>query len=168
MDNAFKLLVGYFVYSSNTSHPFRLALDLSGGTHLVYQADVSKLKPADIADSMTALRDDVERRVNIFGVSEPLVQTEQNATLSSAFGSPLAGRQAWSSNSVGFISTVVNLPAAAAGQTIQLEWLCATDSGNGPGTPTNGWYIDSIAINGAACCANAATAMRNASRILIW
>ena len=55
---------------------------------------------------------------------------------------------------MGFISTVVNLPAAAAGQTIQLEWLCATDSGNGPGTPTNGWYIDSIAITGAACCAN--------------
>ena len=81
------VLIGYFVYSSNgadSSHPFRLGLDLSGGSHLVYQADVSKLKPADIADSMTALRDDVERRVNMFGVSEPLVHTEQNATLSSA------------------------------------------------------------------------------------
>ena len=81
------VLVGYFVYSTNgagSSHPFRLGLDLSGGAHLVYQADISKIKPADITDSMTALRDDVERRVNIFGVSEPLVQTEQNATLSSA------------------------------------------------------------------------------------
>lgn len=79
--------IGYFVYSTNgpgSSRPFRLGLDLSGGSHLVYQADVSKLKPEDIADSMTALRDDVERRVNIFGVSEPLVQTEQNATLSSS------------------------------------------------------------------------------------
>ncbi|MCX6715415.1 MAG: protein translocase subunit SecD [Candidatus Taylorbacteria bacterium] len=80
------VLIGYFVYSTNgpeSSRPFRLGLDLSGGSHLVYKADVSKLKPADIADSMTALRDDVERRVNLFGVSEPLVQTEQNATLSS-------------------------------------------------------------------------------------
>lgn len=82
----FAVLVGYFVYTSNTpssKYPFRLGLDLSGGAHLVYKADVSKLKGADIKDSMTALRDDVERRVNMFGVSEPLVQTEQNASLSS-------------------------------------------------------------------------------------
>ena len=79
--------IGYFVYASQSlgsSFPFRLGLDLSGGTHLVYEADVSKIAPADIADSMTALRDDVERRVNLFGVSEPLVQTEQGAALSSS------------------------------------------------------------------------------------
>jgi protein-export membrane protein SecD len=79
-------VVGYFVYSTNTpgaKFPFRLGLDLSGGSHLVYQADVSRLNAADIKDSMTALRDDVERRVNIFGVSEPLVQTEQGGSLSS-------------------------------------------------------------------------------------
>lgn len=82
----FAVLVGYFVYTTNragSSYPFRLGLDLSGGSHLVYKADVSKIKKEDIADSMSALRDDVERRVNLFGVSEPLVQTEQNATLSS-------------------------------------------------------------------------------------
>ncbi len=78
--------IGYFVYASEqpgSSHPFRLGLDLSGGTHLVYQADVSKLAPEDIADSMTSLRNVVENRVNVFGVSEPLVQTEQGAALSS-------------------------------------------------------------------------------------
>ena len=79
--------VGYFVYSTNnpnSPYAFRLGLDLSGGAHLVYKADVSKLKPADIADSMTALKDSVERRINVFGVSEPLVQTQENAALSSA------------------------------------------------------------------------------------
>ena len=78
--------IGYFVYISNdpgSSRPFRLGLDLSGGTHLVYQADISKLAAADITDSMSSLRDVVERRVNLFGVSEPLVQTEQGAALSS-------------------------------------------------------------------------------------
>ncbi|MEA2715224.1 MAG: preprotein translocase subunit SecD [Candidatus Parcubacteria bacterium] len=77
--------IGYFVYSTERSQskPFRLGLDLSGGSHLVFRADVSKLAPADIGDSMAALRDDVERRVNTFGVSEPLVQTEQAAALSS-------------------------------------------------------------------------------------
>ncbi|MFA6315594.1 MAG: protein translocase subunit SecD [Candidatus Paceibacterota bacterium] len=79
-------VIGYFVYVSNgpeSTRPFRLGLDLSGGSHLVFSADVSKLAPADISDSMTALRDDVERRINVFGVSEPLVQTEQGAALSS-------------------------------------------------------------------------------------
>jgi len=33
---------------------------------------------------MTALQDSVERRINIFGVSEPLVQTQENAALSSS------------------------------------------------------------------------------------
>ncbi|MBP6858811.1 MAG: protein translocase subunit SecD [Candidatus Pacebacteria bacterium] len=78
--------VGYFVYSSQQpggSRPFRLGLDLSGGTHLVYKADVSKIAESDISDSMSSLRDVVERRVNMFGVSEPLVQTEQAAALSS-------------------------------------------------------------------------------------
>jgi len=82
----FAAAIGYFVYSSQqpgAKHPFRLGLDLSGGTHLVYQADVTKLGSADIKDSMASLRDVVERRVNLFGVSEPLVQTEQAAALSS-------------------------------------------------------------------------------------
>lgn len=79
-------IIGYFVYVSSLpggTHPFRLGLDLSGGSHLVFSADVSKLDPADISSSMAALRDDVERRINTFGVGEPLVQTEQGASLSS-------------------------------------------------------------------------------------
>ena len=71
---------GYFVYKSqvdSTSRfPFRLGLDLSGGSHLVYQADVSKLKVTEIKDAMQSLRDTIERRVNLFGVSEPIVQIE--------------------------------------------------------------------------------------------
>jgi len=80
------VVIGYFVYtSSNPGNPraFKLGLDLSGGSHLVFSADVSKLDPADVKASMTALRDDVERRINTFGVSEPLVQTEEGASLSS-------------------------------------------------------------------------------------
>jgi hypothetical protein len=69
-------------------------------------------------------------------------------TISSSYGSPFAGRRAWSGNSGGFITTTVNLPAAAAGQTIQLRWRCATDNSVG-GT---GWYIDTMAISDAVCC----------------
>ncbi len=82
------IIIGYFSYATQFSdnwlgyHPFRLGLDLSGGSHLVYRADISKLAPGDISASMNSLRDVVERRVNVFGVSEPIVQTQENAALS--------------------------------------------------------------------------------------
>ncbi|HVU79983.1 MAG TPA: protein translocase subunit SecD, partial [Candidatus Paceibacterota bacterium] len=60
---------------------FKLGLDLSGGTHLVYTADTSKVAAADVQDSLVALREVVERRVNAFGVGEPVVQTEQGGAL---------------------------------------------------------------------------------------
>ena len=77
--------VGWFVYSSEiqkNNFQFNLGLDLSGGTHLVYKADTSRLAPTDIPESMASLRDTIERRVNLFGVSEPIVQTERGGTLS--------------------------------------------------------------------------------------
>lgn len=64
--------------------PFRLGLDLSGGAHLVYKADVSKIAPQDIKSSMEALRDVIEKRVNILGVSEPNVQVEEGKVLGSS------------------------------------------------------------------------------------
>lgn len=57
-------------------HPFRLGLDLSGGSSLLYKADVSKLPPSEVGDSMDALRDVIERRINAFGVSEPVIQVQ--------------------------------------------------------------------------------------------
>lgn len=81
------LAIGYFVYSTNNkgnNYEFRLGLDLSGGSHLVYKADVSKIQSQDIGTSMSALRDVIERRINIFGVSEPVVQVEKGGALSNA------------------------------------------------------------------------------------
>lgn len=69
------LLVGYFAYQG----PYKLGLDLNGGTHLVYQADISNIDPAEIDESMQSLRDVIENRINVFGVAEPLVQTEQGS-----------------------------------------------------------------------------------------
>lgn len=57
-------------------YPFRLGLDLVGGTHLLYRADFSNFKGGSKAEAMAGLRDVVERRVNLFGVTEPLVQVE--------------------------------------------------------------------------------------------
>jgi len=54
--------------------PFRLGLDLQGGTHLIYEANLSDIEEKERQDSMNGIRDVIERRVNIFGVTEPLVQ----------------------------------------------------------------------------------------------
>ena len=77
---------GYFVYNTEMtgSWPFKLGLDLSGGTQLVYRADLSRIKAEDVTDSMEALRDTIERRVNLFGVGEPIVQTETGSSLAGA------------------------------------------------------------------------------------
>jgi preprotein translocase subunit SecD len=79
------LAVAFFVYSSepglkdgaNDKYAFKLGLDLSGGTHLVYKADVSELEAGQVKDSMASLRDVIERRVNLFGVAETNVQTQE-------------------------------------------------------------------------------------------
>lgn len=55
--------------------PFRLGLDLQGGTHLVYEADTSAIPAKDRDDALEGVRDVIERRINAFGVAEPLVQT---------------------------------------------------------------------------------------------
>ncbi|MDQ3018827.1 MAG: protein translocase subunit SecD, partial [bacterium] len=53
-----------------------LGLDLQGGSHLVYQADFKDIVEADRKEALTSARDTIERRVNSFGVSEPLVQVQ--------------------------------------------------------------------------------------------
>ena len=83
-------LLGYAVYASDNiqgsyfnKFPFQLGLDLNGGTHLTYKADVSKVARTDINSAMTSLRDVIERRVNLFGVTEPTVQVETGGALGS-------------------------------------------------------------------------------------
>lgn len=50
-----------------------LGLDLAGGSHLVFEADTSKLDPGKKAKAIESLRNVMERRVNFFGISEPSV-----------------------------------------------------------------------------------------------
>lgn len=87
--------VAYFVYKSEpkvnggtpnpawfAKFPFKLGLDLSGGTHLVYKADLKDIGEKDVKDQMATLRTILEKRVNksdisgSFGVAENLVQVQ--------------------------------------------------------------------------------------------
>lgn len=53
----------------------KLGLDLAGGSHLVFEADTSDIEEEKRKTAIEAVRDVIERRVNLFGVSEPNVQT---------------------------------------------------------------------------------------------
>lgn len=67
---------GEVILNGNFRKDFVLGLDLAGGAALTYTIDTKAL-PADavIQDSVEALRDVIERRVNLFGVREPTVTT---------------------------------------------------------------------------------------------
>jgi preprotein translocase subunit SecD len=55
---------------------FRLGLDLQGGTHLVLQADMSKAPGQDAAEVLKGVIQVLERRVNAYGVAEPVIQSQ--------------------------------------------------------------------------------------------
>jgi len=56
-----------------------LGLDLKGGSHLVYSIDLTKKDPAQTdADVIESVKLKIERRVNAYGVTEPIVQTIRN------------------------------------------------------------------------------------------
>jgi hypothetical protein len=61
-----------------------------------------------------------------------------NATIATGTGSPIAGRQAWSGNSGGFITTTVSLPLLVVNG--KLRWRMASDN-SGAG---EGWRIDNV------------------------
>ncbi len=76
-------LLTYFLIREQrpgAKYPFRFGLDLVGGTELIYKADTSKV--SDVGGAMDSLKDVIERRVNIFGVSEPLIQVENAGIIS--------------------------------------------------------------------------------------
>ena len=132
------LALGWLVYSSqiHSKKPFKLGLDLSGGTQLTYQADLSNIPSGDSVNSMAALRDTIERRVNLFGVSEPIVETETAGTLT---GNPTQ-------------RLIVELPGitdtaqaiALIGQTPLLEFRLLKQ---GATAPTEGQPVSSTTVN---------------------
>ncbi|MEK7115009.1 MAG: protein translocase subunit SecD [Patescibacteria group bacterium] len=75
---AVALLAAVFVYPKTFDKNYnfrnwRLGLDLVGGSHLVYQVDLTGVQIVDRESVVNGLRDVIEKRVNLFGVSEPQI-----------------------------------------------------------------------------------------------
>jgi preprotein translocase subunit SecD len=103
--------------SINKDFVTKLGLDLQGGSQLVFNLDTSKVKPEDIQDAVNSAHDVIERRVNLYGVSEPLIQTlKSNNTYRISVDLP----------GISNVSEAVSL----IGQTAQLSFKEATAGAN--------------------------------------
>ncbi len=72
----FAFAVSALVLSMFGREEMRLGLDLQGGIHMVYQADLSGVEPGDEAGAIDGAVAVIERRVNILGVTEPVIQKQ--------------------------------------------------------------------------------------------
>lgn len=68
-----------FGLSESLARPWRLGLDLVGGSSLIYEIDLSQVASEDQDSVVNGLRDVIERRVNLFGVAEPQVYLTEAA-----------------------------------------------------------------------------------------
>ncbi len=87
---------------------------------------------------------------DIIAAGGSFVQNGYNDTISVNFASPIAGRNAWSGTAGGYLTTIANLPASAAGGTVQLRWRAATDNS----VVSTGWRIDTIRVTDGFVCAS--------------
>ncbi len=82
---AVSLFGAFFVFPKGIGsswRSWRLGLDLVGGSHLVYEIDLSGVGDADRDSVVSGLRDVIEKRVNLFGISEPQVYTAESGEAS--------------------------------------------------------------------------------------
>ncbi len=75
--NPLGIHINIFGLNINKDFKTRLGLDLSGGTHLVLEADMKNIASADKDSALESAKQVIERRVNMFGVSEPVVQSSK-------------------------------------------------------------------------------------------
>ncbi len=65
-----------FSISEVRERDFQLGLDLQGGAHLLYQADLTGVSEGEVDQRMDGVRSLIERRIDYFGISESVVQVK--------------------------------------------------------------------------------------------
>jgi hypothetical protein len=136
-----------------------IALNSSAAQLIFRQAYKLEVNPFAILEALDGGVLEIQIGANAFAdilaAGGSFVTNGYNKTIEPATSddNPLANRAAWSGDSGGFITTIVNLPSAAIETNIVLRWRCATDTGNAYGS--TGWWIDSVAVTDGGhylCC----------------
>lgn len=125
------------VTSAAAQLKFRNSYNTESGTTVGYDGMVLEIKIGSGAYQ------------DILAAGGTFVEGGYNLPISASFSNPLAGRQAWSGNSGGYITTTVNLPASANGQTVRLKWRMGSDSS----VAGVGVRVDTVQVFGNYQCA---------------
>jgi preprotein translocase subunit SecD len=72
----FAFAVCALVYPLFGREELRMGLDLQGGLHIVYQADLSGIDEADQASALEGAKEILSNRINPLGVTEPIIQIQ--------------------------------------------------------------------------------------------
>ena len=121
---------------ANLSFRHRWSFEVTSG--VAYDGGVLEIAIPGVAGG--AFRD-------ILAAGGSFLQGGYTGTLgSTATVNPIGGRQAFTGNS-GVITTLVALPAAANGQSVQFRWRLGFDDG----TASGGWYVDTVSFGAFAC-----------------
>lgn len=118
-----KLNLNFGKWSFTRDLDIKRGLDLQGGIHLVLQTDMKDLPDSDRLDALNSAKEVISRRVDLYGVSEPLIQTSQVGD-DYRIIVELPG--------VNKVDEVVSL----IGQTAQLNFLQLTDEAKKAATPS--------------------------------
>jgi preprotein translocase subunit SecD len=73
----FSINIGNFHFKKDFS--LKYGLDLAGGASILYDIDTTKIPSADVPSALESLKNNIERRVNLFGISESTVKLTHNA-----------------------------------------------------------------------------------------
>ncbi len=72
----FAFAISALVFSLFGREAMRLGLDLQGGIHMVYQADLSNVEPGEESNIMDGVVAVLNNRINPLGVTEPVIQKQ--------------------------------------------------------------------------------------------
>ncbi len=80
------LLAFFYLNPENSKKDFAFGLDLSGGTEIIYEADISEIRLEDVDESLEALRGVLQKRLNTYGTSEVSILIEKPSLFSNYDG----------------------------------------------------------------------------------
>ncbi len=70
-------IIGNQLNISSFKYDIKKGLDIQGGTQLILEADMSGLDDSNVKDALESAKEIISRRVDLYGVSEPVVQTSE-------------------------------------------------------------------------------------------
>jgi len=72
----FALAISALIFPTFGREGMRMGLDLQGGIHMVYKADLSNVKPGEEASVLDGVVAVISNRINPLGVTEPVIQKQ--------------------------------------------------------------------------------------------